>query len=300
LRIDRTHRQWAFWTTALFLLAGLVYVPYSLFSPTAPSGSSPLGLTYGVAAYGIMLFCAVLSIRKKFRIWRIGRAQSWMRGHLWLGLLSYPLILFHAGLSGGHGLARLLMGILSTVVVSGVIGAAIQHYIPHVLTERVPMETIYSQIDRVQGHLLAEADGLLASLTPEKSEFGLIVPASGPTDTLTTASTLVRLGEQSSTKLREMYDGNIRPYLARRGSHRQSLADRHTSRVMFAELRAVEPESFRMVIDDLENICQEKRDLDRQSRLHRLLHGWLLVHIPLSYLLLVLGAVHAIMALHYS
>ena len=289
-----------FWTTALFLLAALVYVPYSLFSPTAPSGSSPLGLTYGVAAYGIMLFCAVLSIRKKFRIWRIGRAQTWMRGHLWLGLLSYPLILLHAGLSGGHGLARLLMVILSTVVVSGMIGAIIQHYMPHAMTERVPTETIYNQIDRVQGQLLAEADGLLASLTPQKSDYGLIVPTSGPTDTMTTATTLIRLGEQSSTKLRKQYDENIRPYLARRGSHRQSLADRHTSLVLFAQLRAVTPESFRTVIDDLENICQEKRDLDRQSRLHRLLHGWLLVHIPLSYLLLVLGAVHAIMALHYS
>lgn len=284
----------------MFLLAALAYVPYALFSLKAPSGSSALGLIYGIAGYGLMVFAALLSLRKKFTIWRIGRAQTWMRGHLWLGLLSYPLIFFHSGFSAGHGLARLLMVILSVVVVSGVIGAAFQHYMPHLMTERVPMETIYNQINRVQEQLLAEADMELASLAPEKSEYGLIVPASGPTDTMTTASTLIRLSEQSSTKLREMYDECIRPYLAHRGSHRQSMADRHTSKVMFGQLRAVAPESLRTVIDDLENICEEKRDLDRQSRLHRVLHGWLLVHIPLAYLLLALGAVHAIMALRYS
>ena len=33
--------------------------------------------------------------------------------------------------------------------------------------------------------------------------------------------------------------------------------------------------------------------------MHRLLHGWLLVHIPLSYALILLGAIHAVMALRY-
>jgi hypothetical protein len=271
-----------------------------LFSVRAPSGSSALGLSYGIAGYGLMIFAGLLGLRKKFRTWRIGRAQTWMRGHLWLGLLSYPLIVFHAGFSAGHGLACLLMVIFSAVMVSGLIGAAIQHYMPPVMTERVPMETIYNQIDRVQEQLLAEADGLFASLAPEKNEYGLIVPASGPADTMTTTSTLVRLSEQSATKLREMYDQSVRPYLAHRGRHRQSMADRRTSKALFAQLLAVTPQSLRTVIEDLENICEEKRDLDRQSRLHRVLHGWLLVHIPLAYLLLALGAVHAIMALRYS
>jgi hypothetical protein len=33
--------------------------------------------------------------------------------------------------------------------------------------------------------------------------------------------------------------------------------------------------------------------------LHRWLHGWLLLHVPLSLALLLLGAVHAIIALRY-
>jgi hypothetical protein len=39
--------------------------------------------------------------------------------------------------------------------------------------------------------------------------------------------------------------------------------------------------------------------LRRQVRLHHWLHDWLLFHIPLSFALLLLGAVHAVMALRY-
>jgi hypothetical protein len=33
--------------------------------------------------------------------------------------------------------------------------------------------------------------------------------------------------------------------------------------------------------------------------MHRLLHGWLLVHVPLSYAVLLLGAIHGFTALRY-
>jgi hypothetical protein len=36
-----------------------------------------------------------------------------------------------------------------------------------------------------------------------------------------------------------------------------------------------------------------------QERLHHWLHGWLLVHIPLSLALIGLGFVHAVVALRY-
>jgi hypothetical protein len=53
------------------------------------------------------------------------------------------------------------------------------------------------------------------------------------------------------------------------------------------------------ILDDLENICEEERQLTLQSQLHVWLHGWLLLHIPLSLALILLGAVHAVMALRY-
>ena len=39
--------------------------------------------------------------------------------------------------------------------------------------------------------------------------------------------------------------------------------------------------------------------LTRQARLHKVLHVWLLVHIPLSLALLLLSFFHAVIALRY-
>ena len=52
-------------------------------------------------------------------------------------------------------------------------------------------------------------------------------------------------------------------------------------------------------ISAIEEICDEKRQLDHQARLHRLLHGWLLVHLPFSAALILLAIIHAIGALRY-
>src|SRR4051794_24695778 len=97
MRIDQTHRPWITATVILFAVGMLGYLAYSYSSQTGPSGGSAIGLTYGIAGYAMMLFAGLLGARKKVPVWRIGKAQTWMRGHLWFGLLSLPFILFHAG-----------------------------------------------------------------------------------------------------------------------------------------------------------------------------------------------------------
>ena len=77
-----------------------------------------------------MMLYGLLGARKKVRIWRVGRAQTWMRGHLWLGTLSLPVIVFHAGLTFGGGLTFVLMWLFVIVVASGLLGAHLQHTMP--------------------------------------------------------------------------------------------------------------------------------------------------------------------------
>jgi hypothetical protein len=311
LRIDETHRRWAIWTGVLLALAAIAYVPYAWLSPQGPSGGSAAGLTYGIIGFGMMIFAALLGMRKKYPIWRIGRAQTWMRGHLWLGLLSYPIILLHAAFHFGGPLTLTMMWIFTVVIVSGLVGAALQHYMPRLMTERVPYETIYDQIDRVRTQLLKEAEELLASVAKSANQYGLVVPSlTGILDiralgdlraatTTTTTTTLIRVENQAVTELRNIYEKTVKPYLMVRGPHGHVLADRRNSKAVFAQLRTVSPSTVHQIVDDMENICEEKRDLDRQSRMHKLLHGWLLVHVPLSLALIVLGAIHAVMALRY-
>ena len=167
MRIDRTHRPWIAGTAAAFLAATIVYAVYALRTPGGPRGGTALGLAFGIAGYALMLFEGLLGARKKVPVWRLGRAQTWMRGHLWLGVLTLPLILFHAGFAFRGPLTALLMLLLVIVVASGILGAVLQHYLPRVLTSRVPMETIYEEIPRVREQLREEAEQLVGTLAVE-------------------------------------------------------------------------------------------------------------------------------------
>jgi hypothetical protein len=305
--IDRSHRPWFIFSLAALAVAGIGYAIYASMSVRGPSGGSAVGLIYGSVGYALMLFAGLLGLRKKFPIMRVGRTTTWMRGHLWMGLLSFPLILFHAAFSLGAGaLTRALMVLFIIVVVSGLLGAVLQHFIPRLMTERVQLETIYEQIDSVRGQLLEEAEKIVADLSSalegDLSSIGekqrAVAASAGTRGGLTVASGL-GASDRTNDIVREFFRAEVRPFLLQTSSRPGPLADKDQASGMFGQLRVQTPRNLWPKLEDLENLCDEKRGLDRQRRMHHFLHGWLLVHIPLSYALLALGAIHAVFALRY-
>jgi len=306
LLIDQTHRKWFVGSAIGLVVSIAIYLPYGMRSPQGPRGGSTLGLVYGSVGFACMLVTGLLGLRNKFPIWRVGRAQTWMRAHLWLGFLSFPLILLHGGFHFGGTLTRVLMWLFVLVFVSGLVGAALQHYIPRLHTAQLPMETIYEQIDRVRKQLAEEASRIVqescAALEGEVSSASgqqRAVAASAGANWDVTVAAGLQVDEQASLELRRFLHAEIAPYLARKGGSRTRLRNASMATAMFRQLRVLFPPGLHSSIDDLENICEEKRQLDKQNRLHKLLHGWLFVHIPLSYAILLLGAWHAIVALRF-
>ncbi len=263
MRIDRTHRPWIAMSAGALLLAAIGYAWYATVSSAGPRGGSAAGLTFGVAGYALMLFAGLLGARKKVPTLRIGRAQTWMRGHLWLGLLSLPLILFHAGFAWRGPLTAILMWLLFAVVLSGIAGALLQHFVPGMLTAQVPMETIYEELPHVREQLLAEADEIADAAAALEIEY------------------------EEKARFAQVYRAKIRPALE------------NPPVGLVSGLRSSMPAAFARALDDIEGICEEQRQLNRQRRLYHWLHAWLLLHVPLSIALLVLGGVHAVMALRY-
>jgi hypothetical protein len=292
--IDRTHKPWAAASGAILFVALLAYVPYAR-GPVRPSGGSWPGLVYGIAGFGLMVFVTLLSLRKKFPIWRIGRTQTWMRGHLWLGGLSFPLILLHAAFGFGHGLAAWMMWLFLVVVASGILGAWLQHTMPRRMLRDVPMETIFEQIAQVRGQLVDEADGVVADASGRLEVAAVAAPVSSGANAL---ASVMRLGADDSAPLREFYVQEMRPFLGK-PSPRHPLADQSGATTRFTALRALVPPEIHPAVADLESICEEERQLMRQETMHRLLHGWLLVHVPLSFVLMALAVVHIVVALRY-
>jgi hypothetical protein len=99
--------------------------------------------------------------------------------------------------------------------------------------------------------------------------------------------------------LRVFYEMEVKPFLEGPRGEAHVLGVPAQARNRFQQLRTMAPPELQDMVKDLESICEEARQLDRQAKLHHILHGWLLIHIPLSYALLLLSAVHAVMALRY-
>jgi hypothetical protein len=315
MRIDSTQRTWAIASLIIFAVSVIAYVVYTRNSIQGARGGSAVGLTFGILGFAFMLFAALLGARKRVPVWRLGRAQAWMRGHLWLGALSLPIILFHGGFHFGGTLTRVLIWLLIFTVFSGLFGAVLQHYIPPVMTADVPLETIYDEIGNVRNLLLEEADrameGLCGAIGCSKPSLEEVQRAGGFTAmrpmavatkgraAVAPAAEILLLSEEESAPLRRFYFNEVRPFLERPAERRLLLSDAGKAQLGFSGLRTLLPERARTTVDDLEDVCEEARQLQKQRRLHHWLHLWLLVHIPISLALIVLGAVHAVMALKY-
>jgi hypothetical protein len=323
--MDKTQRGWAVGSLAFLSVSAMAYVLYAQRSATGPRGGSAMGLLFGMLGFAFMIFAALLGARKRVPTWRLGRAKAWMRGHLWLGFLSLPMILFHGGFHFGGTLTRVLMWLLLITVGSGLFGAMLQHYVPRMMTAEAPLETIYAEIGNVRKMLREEADGAVESicgsmgLTRDEGEgqraggFTALRPISAAAAPLRTSASVsagasaavapavetVLLSESEAAPLKKFYLQELRVFLEqpRRAGQRLGSADK--AKMAFAGLRTLLPVAAHGTLNDLEEICDEARQLVRQEQLHRWLHGWLLVHIPLSLALMVLGAVHAVMALRF-
>lgn len=297
LLFDRKTISWFLLFAALLAVSILVYVPYRMASARGPHGGSWIGLAYGVAGTLMILVAMFLRARKKFRTARIGRAYQWMQAHVWLGLLSYPVILFHAGFNWGGTLTQVLMWVFTIVIVSGVVGLLLQQFIPTKMMRDVPRETIYEQIHHVLGQVRREASDLVAAAVARQEQEAFVletVPAGAPRLSLPPEST------EGERLLHAFYTDDVAPFLEDRYPRANRLAAPDSAATAFRLLRSQLPPGLHETLDDLRAIVDERRELERQRRLHLWLHGWLFVHVPLSYAMLVFTVWHIIGALRYA
>ena len=101
-----------------------------------------------------------------------------------------------------------------------------------------------------------------------------------------------------SEPLLKFYMDEVRPFLSISRSPGK-LSNTLRSRGKFSEIRSRIPPPLHETLDCLEEACAERRQLRQQVRIHHWMHNWMLVHLPLSWALLVLGLWHAIVSVYY-
>src|ERR1700729_152419 len=258
MRIDQTHRPWVIATVALGIISTVAYILYAVETPSGPRGASGIGLMFGIAGYAMMLYAGLLGARKQVPTWRIGRAQTWMRGHIWLGLLSLLLILYHAGFAFRGPLTLVMMLLFFIVIGSGILGAAIQHYVPNFMTSRVPLETIYEEIPHVRAQLREEADQLAAAICGPLDK---AAPQPEAETDEQAQTVLVEIEYDDRERFREVYLQKVRPYFEDPETPGAELANPLRSGETFEALRRLLGPPMHTVLDDLENICEEEQQL---------------------------------------
>ncbi len=250
-----------------------------------------------------MLLAGLLAARKKVRTWRLGPARAWMQLHIWLGILAVPLILFHAGFRLGGALTTTLMVLFAVVTLSGLFGLALQQYLPTIMTERVPLETLVGQMDHVRQGLATDAYELVASVAGVDPGGGRGAGAARR-GAGGRCRRVPAIGKRSSASrlppspLRKRHS-SWRSTSARSAPTSCATRARARRRPTSGRWSCGRPRSGVPKLERLAAICEESYQLAVQRRLHDVLHGWLFVHAPLSFALFLLAAFHIVMALKY-
>ena len=94
--VDRAQSRWIGGTVFAAALSLVAYVAYAVLSANGPRGGSFMGLLFAALGTGILVFECLLGLRKKYPASRIGRVKTWVRAHVWLGMLSFLLILMYS------------------------------------------------------------------------------------------------------------------------------------------------------------------------------------------------------------
>ncbi len=385
--LNRAHIPWFVFVVAAAIFAAWIYLgnfapqklPAGLRLPSAftqtPSehrsvGGTPVGLIFGATAFAIFIFAGLLGARKKVVLWRLGTLQRWMRAHIWLTLLTVPLVLFHSGFRFGGPMTTLLVVLYAVVMISGIYGLVLQHQLPHIMKERLPAETVYEQIPHIRAQLVTAAEKMRDSFKPaplEKTDAGAPAPSAAKTVTAestpmastsgelstptaraksvvgssitaqtvpptsgtpaapgssafakatadkptpvtapssspaatTSAKPQVASDTVSQSVLLEFLDEQVRPYLAARRGDRFRLGTNRYSEEVFRFVKLRVSETYRARVEEIQAWCDERRMLDLQLKLQHWLHSWLFVHVPISFLLILLTAWHAYVTLFY-
>jgi hypothetical protein len=314
----RLHLPWML--VALSFTLGLIgwYCISSISSQRWLGGSSRPGLVCGLVAGSIILFEMLLWPRKFLRRWLLIPARQWMVAHIWLGLVSLPLAVFHTGFHWGGTLPTVFMVLFVLTYLSGVFGLIIQQVIPSLSLRWLPSETIYSQISHISEQNIEDIRQILTvSCGPPPGKSGqatlgsaedafeqrtaIIVGAVrevGMVKGRTLESHYVVSGNRDRDILWNAYT-ELEPFLGRGKQSGSKLVVEAAAQRWFAELRKACQPTSQAIVERMEDFYQQRRQFDLQRTLHHWLHVWLPIHVGLSVAVTILLLLHVYTALKY-
>lgn len=259
------------WALGAIIAITVVYLLAVRQLDGVPAASGLFGHGIGILGFTLMLATETLySLRKRSRRARWGRTASWLRFHIFTGLVGPYMVLLHSSWKF-NGLAGLAMLMTVIVVISGFIGRYIYTAVPRnadgLMLEAADLQ---GQIGAAESDLQRALAGQPASAQAVAAQMALSAPAAA-------GSTMLVLG---------------RPLLRWRQR-------RQWRRV----LRGLDP-AARAQARQMEDLIERRQALQRQAAslaaARRLLGVWHSVHIPLGMALFTAAFIHIVAAIYFA
>jgi hypothetical protein len=263
-------RSYELWSAlGAMLLITLLYLWVVIRLDAMPPAGDLFGHGLGIVGFLLMLMTETLySLRKRSRSARWGRMSSWLRFHIFTGLVGPYLVLLHTSWKF-NGLAGIVTALMIVVVLSGVVGRYIYTAVP-----RTADGAVVEAAELEQQIAVAEADlqRWLAG-RPEADQHLAQRMAALPA----TGGPLLVLG-------RTFLEWEYR--LAwRREQRRMGTLEKAQAR-------------------ELDRLLRQRRSLRRQvaslALARRMLATWHTVHIPIGMALFTAAFVHIGAAIYYA
>ncbi len=230
----------------------------------------------GWILFGTVLFLAGYNGRKKLTYPPLLKSSTWLQLHIYIGFLAVLLFVLHTGPHLPNGpLEATLAGLFVMVAASGIVGLVLTRTLPRRLTVRGE-EVLFERIPMLRRELRDRAERLVISCAEETHR----------------------------TTLADFYTRRLAGFLAGPRHFRgHLLQSSRPLRRMLDELGSLKRylnEQERRAVVELAGIVEAKDGLDYHHAVQALLKGWLFVHIPLTFAMLILGAAHGVIALAFQ
>jgi hypothetical protein len=228
----------------------------------------------GWALFAAMFVLTFFNARKKLPFLPLGKTETWLQIHIYLGFFTVVLFLIHLNFRLPHGGFEITLAWLFALVsISGVVGLIFSRTLPRRLATRGG-EAIFENIPALRHALKTEAENL----------------ALGP--------------EAKSPFIGEFYTQRLAPYFAGpKNQWRHFTESRRALHALLAELddlRRFANDSDREKIEKLAALMRQKDGLDYHRSLQLALKLWLFIHIPLTYGLIVFTLLHIVLVFGFS
>ena len=216
-------------------------------------------------------FLTAFNARKKLPFLPLGTAATWLQTHIYIGILSVVVFGLHVGARVPNGVIEGILALLYVLVAaSGFVGLFLSRVLPARLTNRGEA-ILFERIPILRARLRDEVEALV----------------------------LRAVTEADSHTIAQLYSERLMPYFAkvRHMPHHLAESPRPVQRLcdeIVAAERFANPVE-RKILAEIRTRVEAKSDCDYQYSLQSVLKGWLFVHIPLKYSLLLFALVHAVL-----